>query len=207
MLFRRTNKQAAQGETIEHDLAVLQAMTAEIEDYLKADILFWQLSPERSISPAPPLLTIGGYLLRAQRLGGLASELDREQREQLRAAEDSYRLATTAWRVRTGQHIQRELKARLDSWQWFVEDCLARKSSCVDYYATEAEVRTIVALLLRAGEQVDLSPHIERLGQLDQGFRTWFKAGEFIWRASLQASFPVDEFWWLYGRPEFPTRK
>ena len=207
MTLKRADQPSPSGTSSDFDLAVVEAMAAEIKDYLLADILYWQLSPDHSISPPPPLLTIGGYLLRAQRLEGLRPELSPEQRDRLETAEKAFRQTMLTWAAHADQHIEHELKARLDSWHWFVEDCAANESSCTAYYATEAELRTVIALLIEAGTGVDLSEYAQRLKAIDANFREWFRPGDFVWRPDLQVAFPADRYWWLYGRPEFPHRK
>ncbi len=173
-----------------------------MEDYLKSDILYWQLTPAGRITPPPPMLTVGGYLLRAHRLRGLWDALNGEQRLQLETAEKAFQAVTNQWVVHTEKRVERELGARLNSWGWFVDDCQANKPSCIAYYATEAELRTIIGLLL---ESAGDSPQT-RLQGLDALFRNWFKPGPFVWRPELAPAYPQARFWWLYGRPEFPPR-
>ena len=66
-------------DSMKHDLIVIETMVAELKAYLKSGILFWQMTPAVQISPPAPMLTIGGYLLRAHRLAGRQKELDQEQ--------------------------------------------------------------------------------------------------------------------------------
>jgi hypothetical protein len=207
MTSKRADHPSPSRTSSEYDLTVVEAMAAEIKDYLLAEVLYWQLSPDHAISPPPPLLTIGGYLFRVQRLEALRPELSPVQRDRLEATEKSFRQTTLTWAVHADQHIDHELKARLDSWHWFVEDCAANEASCTAYYPTEAELRTIIALLFEAGTGVDLSAHADRLEAIDANFREWFKPGDFVWQKDLQVAFPADRYWWLYGRPEFPHRK
>lgn len=190
-----------------HDLAVVEAMVTELEPYLKSDILYWQLSPAVPIAPAPPLLTLGGFLLRVRRLSGQQQILDAGQQGRLDAAIAEFETVTHEWSVHVEQRLRRELKARLDSWQWFVEDCDAQQQNCVTYYATEAELRTVIEYLLEFGGQLcDLSPQMNRLRGLDGRLRRWFEPGEFVWRPDLEPLYPRERYWWLYGRPDFHRR-
>ena len=50
-------------EKLAQDVPILSAMAAEMANYLDSDILFWPLSGSRM-----PRLTLGGYLMRQQRL-------------------------------------------------------------------------------------------------------------------------------------------
>ncbi len=190
-----------------YDLAVVEAMVAELESYLKSDLLYWRLSPTVTLRPAAPLLTIGGVLLRTHRLGGQSDRLTPIQQNRLSAAGDAFRSVTEQWAAHMEKRMRRELDARLNSWQWFVDDCRERKQSCVAYYATEAELRTLLDLLMDAAAALgNVAPQQRRLGQLDTQFQRWFQPGDFVWTAALEPAFPRERFWWLYGRPEFPPR-
>lgn len=189
---------------LRRDLAVVEAMAAELEPYLKSATLYWQLSPARAIVPAAPLLTIGGLVLRLHRLIGQREALTTEQLRRLAAAEESFRRTLTEWKAHAAARMARELEARLRSWSWFVEDCRAQKRSCVTHYPTEAELRTLIDLLLEeAAGCEDVSDQRDRLAQLDAQFRRSFEPGDFVWRPALASVYPRERFWWLYGRPEF----
>jgi hypothetical protein len=192
---------------IAYDLAVVEAMVVEMEPYLKSNLLYWRLSPAVTLRPAAPLLTIGGVLLRTHRLAGQSDRLTPNQRSRMSAAADAFRTVTEEWAAHTEKRMRRELEARLKSWQWFVDDCREQKQSCVAYYATESELRTLLDLLIDAAAGFgNVAPQQGRLGLLDSQFRRWFQPGDFVWDAALEPAYPRDRFWWLYGRPEFPPR-
>jgi hypothetical protein len=189
---------------LRYDLAVVEAMAAELEPYLKSDILYWQLSPARPIVPAAPMLTLGGLILRLHRLRKQREALTPEQRARLATTEESFRQTLDQWTAHAAARMTRELEARLSSWSWFVEDCQAQKRTCISHYATEAELRTLITLLLEeAARHEDVSDQRQQLAALDARFRNWFKPGEFVWRPVLRSVYPRERFWWLYGRPEF----
>ena len=194
-------------DSLNHDLIVIETMVAELEAYLKSAILFWQMTPAIPTSPAAPMLTIGGYLLRAYRLVGRKKELDQDQGDRLAKIRIHFEAITKEWSVHTEQRIGRELKARLNSWQWFVDDCQANKKSCITYYATEAELRTLIEHIIEISPRFgDLDGLLRRLRNLDAQFMHWFRPGNFVWRSELESVYPRERFWWLYGQPEFPRR-
>jgi hypothetical protein len=198
---RREHDESAE---LRYDLAVAEAMAAELEPYLKSDTLYWQLSPAKPILPVPPMLTIGGLVLRLHRLEGQHEAMTPEQRTRLAATEEAFRSTFKVWKAHAAARMLRELDARLRSWNWFVEDCQAQKRSCIAHYRTEAELRTLIALLLEETNHLeDVSQQRRRLAGLDAKFRNWFEPGEFVWRPALARVYPRDRFWWLYGRPEF----
>lgn len=192
---------------IAYDLRVMEAMVDELEPYLKSDALYWRLSPSVPINPPAPMLTLGGYLLRAHRLTRQSESLDPDQQKRLEAIHEVYREKIDEWAAHAARRLERELGARLNSWQWFVEDCEARKKACITYYPTEAELRTLIELLLEnARDLTQVNAFDKRLGGLDARFRPWFKEGDFVWRDELLSVYPKSRFWWLYGRPQFPKR-
>ena len=189
---------------LRYDLAAVEAMASELEPYLMSDTLYWQLSPAKAIVPVAPMLTLGGLLLRLHRLQGQEEALTPEQSARLASADQTFRSTLKSWKAHAAARMLRELDARLKSWSWFVEDCRAQKRACITHYPTEAELRTLIALLLdKAAEYEDVSQHRERLAQLDAQFCHWFRPGDFIWRPELAPVYPPERFWWLYGRPDF----
>jgi hypothetical protein len=198
---RQTQDESA---ALQYDLAVIEAMTAELEPYLLSDTLYWQLSPARAVVPAAPMLTIGGLVLRLHRLAGQQQALTAEQRTRLATADQSFCDALKDWKAHAAARMVRELDARLKSWRWFVDDCQAHRRTCISHYPAETELRTLIALLLdKAAAYEDVSEQRELLAQLDARFRRWFEPGSFIWRPALEPVYPQERFWWLYGRPEF----
>jgi hypothetical protein len=189
---------------LEYDLTVVEMMGAELEKYLKSDTLYWQLSPTKPVSPPPPMLTIGGCLLRLHRLQNLTALLTAEQKIRLQKVFTYYQDITTQWAAHTETRIRREAGARLNSWNWFADDCNAQKKACIQYYATEAELRTLIHLLLKEGGRFgNFEKEKKKLAGIDAGVRRWFQPGDFIWRTELELAYPRSEFWWLYGKPEF----
>jgi hypothetical protein len=195
-------KQAALN--LEYDLAVVEFMVAELEKYLKSEVLYWQLSPTRPISPPPPMLTVGGCVFRLHRLQNLPELLTAEQKTRLEKVATDYQEIANEWAAHVENKIRREAGARLNSWNWFADDCNARKKSCIQYYATESELRTLIHLLLKEGDRFgDFIKEQKKLAGIDANFRRWFQPGEFVWRAELEPAYPKSEFWWLFGKPEF----
>ncbi len=190
--------------SIRHDLAVIETMVSELEVYLKSDTLYWQMTPAIPISPPAPMLTLGGFLIRVHRLDGQQGKLEQVELGRLSVVRKSFQALTQEWSAHTEKHIRRELQSRLNSWQWFVDDCRAEKRSCITYYATEAELRTLIEHIVEFGLCFgNLDDLRARLRRLDAQFMRWFKPGSFVWRSDLEQVYPQEHFWWLYGLPEF----
>lgn len=184
------------------DLAVTQAMAGELETYLQRDVLYWQMDAHGPYSHRFPRLTIGGLLLRLRRLNALRDRLTPAQNMDLDAVNRRFETVVGTWPAAYDRKLQAEIKARLDAWaRYLAEDCADGRPVCAEEYPSQAEVRTILALLLEEAARVsrgDLAPLQSRLAALDGQLRRLFRPGPFIWNAALAPAYPPDRFWWLY---------
>ena len=85
-------------EKLIHDLAILQEMASQMDEYLKSETLFWPMGHSDM-----PKLTLGGYWLRQHRLSALRHLLTSEQQTQLDTAVHTFETAVSPWVVRTEQ--------------------------------------------------------------------------------------------------------
>ena len=187
-------------EKLIHDLAILQEMASQMDEYLKSETLFWPMGHSDM-----PKLTLGGYWLRQHRLSTLRHLLTSEQQTQLDTAVHTFATAVSDWVVRTEQRAHAELAARIRQWEEYLRDLREKQSENAGSYAAQVEVRAIIAALIdnlqQAPYQLDekLLPSI--LTQ-DKGLRARFASGDFIWPEEWQPAYPEPEYWWLYGRPK-----
>ena len=68
-------------QKLEQDVTILSEMAAQMDDYLKSDILFWKMG-----QGGMPMLTLGGYLMRQYRLLTLADLLPAARQEEMETA-------------------------------------------------------------------------------------------------------------------------
>jgi hypothetical protein len=184
-------------QKLRQDLDILEAMAADMEEYLKSDVLFWTLGRTDM-----PQLTLGGYLMRQRRLLLLRHLLDDAAQARLDQAIFQYKQAIGDWLVRWEQKAHQELEARLRQWQEHLRD-IRNKQTHVNY-ATAAEVRTMIAAFLDELEEppYQLDANIpRRLNALDQELQNHLQAGNFIWPEEWQPAYAPEAYWWLYGRP------
>lgn len=184
------------------DLAVAQAMADELETYLQRDVLYWQMDVHGPLSSRFPKLTLGGLLLRRHRLNALRDRLSPRQCAALDALSQRVEAVIGHWATLYGAKLQREIAARLNAWaRYILEDCLESRAACADNYPSQAEVRTMLALLLEEAAKyshADLAPLQNRLAALDSQFKGLSGLGPFIWDPILAPAYPPDHFWWLY---------
>ena len=173
------------------ELISVQHMLRDLEEYLKSDVLYWHVAEPNPLGSQMPQLTIGA-LLEAQvraKAGGaetnvLATAL---------ALHDRIRAAHPARYVSKAVH---ELHSRLDAWHANLDD-EGRKTKV--FYAQDVRVRAKIYLLEQAlGPDTPIELQQQR-AQLDQELNEVFVPSEFVWDARLQAAFPKNTCWWLYG--------
>ncbi len=173
------------------ELTIVQHMLRDLEDYLKSDVLYWHVAEPNPLGSQMPQLTIGA-LLEAQvraKAGGVAANVFATAN----ALHERIRAAHPARYVTKATH---ELHGRLEAWKANFDD-EGRKTKV--FYAQDVRVRAKIQLLenaLGADTPAELQTY---RAQLDLELYEVFVPGEFVWDARLQAFFPKDPCWWLYG--------
>ena len=184
-------------EKLKRDLAALEAMAAEMDEYLKSDVLFWPMAQSEL-----PRLTLGGYLMRQHRLLGLRDLLSMQEQDRLHRAINQYHRALEEKVVRFEKKAHEELEARLRQWQSYVGE--VKQGSNVAYYESAVEPRAMIEALIA---QLRVQPYKlqealpQRLAALDRELRHVWEPGEFVWPQEWQPAYPRDKYWWLYGHP------
>jgi hypothetical protein len=187
---------------LERDLDVVEAAAADLKDYLLSSTLYWTLSAKpRPASPLPKS-TLGAILFRLHRLDALVDRLDSGQRQRFRAVRRQVADELEHWHVQAEAKALLDLKSRIRAWAAFLEELADNPRRYVPEYPTQAEGRTVMAVLLGyAGSAADRSGHTARVRSLDVTLRDITSQGDFVWAAAMQPAFPRDDFWWLYVTP------
>ncbi len=190
----------AQGDDkLTQDVRVLSTMVAEMEQYLNSDVLFWHLS-----QGGMPALTLGGYLMRQQRLLALYDSLSEEQQAEVDKAVAQFNRALEERTVRFEEKAHRELDARLRQWEEYLKDLEQGRAQAKSSYGTAVEARAMIAALT---DYLQLAPYqlddrvLARTALLDKRLRSRWVPGDFVWPEELQDAYPQSEYWWLYGAP------
>lgn len=174
-------------------------MAAKMPEYLSSDELFW-----RKIDSDPVQPTIGGYLMRQDRLQALSDTLLNDgQHRQLAAAVARFEQAVNEHPGRLEAKGQQELESRLRQWETALKELLDDEAPTLAYYRADVETRMIIAALLATLQQrsVRIDAAItDKLTGLDQTLRQRWQPGEFVWSAEWQPAYPRSDYWWLYGR-------
>lgn len=184
-------------EKLQKDLVALEAMAAEMDEYLRSDILFWPMAQSDL-----PRLTLGGYLMRQHRLLGLRDLLTMQEQDRLHRAINQYYKALEEKVVRFETRAHEELEARLRQWQSYIGE--VRGGSGIAYYESAVEPRAMIEALIAQlrVQPYELQPELpQKLALLDRQLRQIWEPGEFIWPHEWKAAYPPEKFWWLYGHP------
>jgi len=171
------------------DFALLEEGIPQLSDYLLSNELYWPLKADL------PRLTIGGLLLALARAQArTVSPAGQAEASRFTSQVDAVR---SKWTVAWEAKATRELGSRLNLWKNYLGDIRNASSQYRQDYPNEVRNRVILELLL--AELPKQPPEAVALAELDIYLRKQLVAGDFIWDLELQAAFPQDKFWFLYG--------
>jgi hypothetical protein len=165
----------------EKDKAFFLAGLQELEPYLLSKELYWHVSAQTTDFTQ---LTLGALLLVRERLKGWGASDAKELAMQLDAVRSKWR---SAWE----EKARREVRARSELWK----DFIAARDASARQYPYQVRLRAMLTLLL---DDLRENPS-EMLMSLDAQLKRKFHAEAFVWDVKLQAYFPQDQFWFLYG--------
>ena len=185
--------------SIDLDLKEVKAMVDNLVPYIYEDELYGKINMDSA------RLTPGSILLRLRRLGTLRNQMNETQAaqyDQLNAQHESVR---KEWGVAYGKKMVKEAESRLRDLETYIKECKEDRKMAANAYSPEALRRTIVAELMAAlPPDIDKSALKTTVSMVDSGLRRNIRETPFIWAQVLQAAYPQDAFWWLYGRPPQP---
>lgn len=191
------NKEIA---VLAHDLMIMEEMATNMAAYLDSDVIDWTI-PRANM----PRLTIGGYLMRQRRLSALRENLSVEDQARLDEAIKQFNDALEERVVRFEKRAHQELHMRIAEWIGILRDLKRRAAAEENYYAGIVDTRIVIKELL---DKLQTPPYKvkegiqEELVTIDILLKNRFSEGDYVWDPIWEATYPRDEYWWLYGRPE-----
>ena len=186
-------------EKLVQDLFILGAMAAEMDEYLRSQVLFWPLSQANL-----PRLTVGGYLMRQHRLLTLGHLLNNEEIVRRDAAVVQFNQALDEKVVRFEERAHQECHARLRQWGEYLKELHDRNLAVADFYHSHVQTRAMIAALMAKLKRppYEFDDRVEaQLATYDQVLKNYWIPGEFAWPNGWQPAYPKSEYWWLYGSP------
>ena len=182
------------------DLAILQAMTDELEEYLVNDELYRTVITHTPAGDRKLTMTGASLLSVLWRLQGERDDLPTQQREWLDSVAAQVKEITKSLKTRFHARLLREMKARLGGLNWYLDDCSDDNRRCRANYPFEIRNRQRIEEIVKAvGDDIpdDLA---SQLRAIDGRIRQYAKPAEFIWDKRLEKIFPRDPYWYLYVR-------
>lgn len=183
------------------DLAVLEAFAAELEEYIVKDELYRTVRVHLPAGDQMIQMSGGDLLTRIFRLSAERGRLTPEQQARFDAARSAAEKTIYSLRTRFHQRLQREVKARLDSLNWFLDECSSDPAHCRGEYPFEIRNRQrIDAIASELG--TDLPPELKnQISRIDERIRMIVRPANFAWDTQLEPVFPRTRFWYLYVSP------
>lgn len=183
------------------DLVVLQAVAAELDEYLVSDELYRTVVVPLSGGTQSIQMTGADLLTRLHRLCTLRDGLKPHEQSQLDALQHQVRQTIAHLNSRFQLRLQREIRARLDSLRWFLDDCETEPQRCHIEFPFEMRNRQRVEEALKEIDEPLDDSLKSRLESIDKRIRDIALPSPFVWDDRLQPAFPRDRYWFLYLRP------
>lgn len=178
----------------------LQAGLQVVETYLLSNELFWPLNASPSYGePSYPKFTLGGFLLHEACARPMAKT--GSQVATMRKIDTEMNSFRTRWQVAWVRKASWELASRLQQWGNALKEIRLDPEEHSDYYRYEVRSRVLISLLIPEFKEIEPA-HQAQLEGLDILLRAIFDPGDFIWEPELDSSFPIDQFWYLWGLPK-----
>ncbi|MCB0114143.1 MAG: hypothetical protein R2873_09810 [Caldilineaceae bacterium] len=183
------------------DLAVVKEMASEFQNYILNDEVYHTLVV-RTRQGDERIQSSGGDLLaRLQKLQGQINELTPEQQDELRQLRRQLDESMADFRTRFHGLLEREVKARLNSLKWFLDECQQDRRQCRVSYPFEIRNRHRIDAIW---EILDDAPPEGMRGQIeavDRRIRGTTGPAEFVWDDHVKGIYPQEKYWYLYVLP------
>jgi hypothetical protein len=179
------------------DVTILAEMAGEMADYLRSDVLYWQM-----MEGELPKLTLGGYLMRQHRLLALPELLTDEEQAVVDTAVTQFNQALVEKIVRLEGKAHQELEARIRQWTEYLKDFRWERGAAAAGYTSAVENRVMITAVT---DKLQMPPYQlnsrinEQLALLDGNLRSRWHTGSFLWPEAWQPAYPKADYWYLYG--------
>ncbi len=183
--------------TFVYDFRFLQASAEILEDFLLASDIYWPVGIQAPNGETPyPQLSLGCLALAQAR--AQVKAVTQPEKIQLDRVLAEIQAVQSKRRVAWENKAANECRSRLTQWRNFLEDYQEKPAADYNRFSYEVTRRVILHLLssaavLSAAEQA-------LIAAMDALLASLLVQGEFIWEVDLQAAFPKDVYWFLYGR-------
>jgi nicotinamide mononucleotide adenylyltransferase len=190
-------------EKLKKDLQILKAMVEELANYLESEAILWPM-----FKADYPQMTLGGYFMRQRRLQILSYLLSDVEQAELKGILIQFGDMTMDRKAVLMKKGMEELRMRLNQWKGHLQEYWESETIEKEFYATDAEVRTMIADLLF---ELDIDLYLvdkellEQMDALDEALKRNWQEGDFIWPEDWIPAYGKGDYWWLYGKPRNPN--
>ena len=146
-------------------------------------------------------MTGADLLTRLHRLQAERNMLSPAEQARLDAVKTLADTTITSLRTRFLERLQREIKARLDSLKWFLDDCQVDSQRCRVEFPFEMRNRQRIEEALKMLDNQLPETLQSYLNQIDTRLRQVGRPTNFIWDERWESIFPPQPYWYLYLRP------
>lgn len=182
-------------------MAVVREMANELQDYLLGTEVYHTLVVVTSQGEERIQSSCGDLLARLHKLDGQSNLLTPAQREELVSIRRRLDATTKAMQSRYQALMEREARARLNSLQWYLDDCEEDPRACRVQYPFEIRNRQRIAELAKAlGDKLPSDIQSDTAA-IDRRLREMTTSADFVWDKRVVEVYPRQEYWYLYALP------
>lgn len=183
------------------DLAVIREMANEFQNYILSDEVYHTLVVRTRLGDERIQSSGGDLLARLHKLQAQVNQLSVEEQREFTQLRQKLDADMADFRTRFHSLLEREVKARLNSLKWFLDECQQDRRQCRVTYPFEIRNRQRIDAIW---EVLGATPPEGMRGQIeavDRRIRGTTSPAEFVWDDHVKGIYPQGKYWYLYVLP------
>ncbi len=178
----------------EADVRAAAEMAAALTPYI------YQTDLYGTLPGSLPRLTVGGLIMRLQRLNAIRDQLTPAQQQAVTQAQAQFDQVRKEWTVAYEGKLERELTSRLQAYGQMIKEIGEEPRRTADSYPSEIEKRVIIEGLRSEAERQNVlsASFTSQIQNLDSMLRRYTQPADFVWDKRLEPAYPRDPYWYLY---------
>ncbi|MEX1018032.1 MAG: hypothetical protein WDZ49_00155 [Litorilinea sp.] len=182
------------------DLSAVEAMVADLEAYIVKEDVYRTILVDTGAGDRKLRMSGGDLLARLHRLRGERDALTAAEQTRLDAAQAEADKVIYSLKTRFNERLSREMKARLDSLAWFLDDWDRDPARGRSDYPFEMRNRQRIEEIIKQLGGKTPEELTGALGKVDRRIKQHTQVSEFIWDTPLEKVYPATPYWYLYRR-------
>jgi len=188
-------------DSVSTDLDIAEAMVAELENYLVGNEVYRTITIPNRMGESPRPMSIGDLLTRVNRLHAVRTTLSATDENRLDNMATQFETTTHEMRSRFRELVEREIKTRLNSLNWFLQECAEHRERCRREFPFEMRNRQRIEEIVAELDEELSDEMAQQIAEIDAHIRTVAEEADFTWHGTLQPIYPRDPYWYLYMLP------